>query len=63
MKRSTPPLERHAQHQVEIRPSTTRHHALYYCLECGVNVAWLSKQQLERARKLGLVNDNPPLFD
>lgn len=53
--KSTPPLEKHNRHQVEIRlVSNTIHFAKYYCLDCNKHVSWLSKADTIAALKLGL---------
>jgi hypothetical protein len=48
------PLERHANHQVEIRPGVAHNAAQYWCLDCNKWVAWVSKQDADAARRLGL---------
>lgn len=57
MKKSTPPLIKHADHEVELRISTTKHAAYYYCIECKKWVAWASKQETEAAIQQGLVHE------
>lgn len=49
-----PPLIKHRDHQVEIQPSTAHNFAKYYCRDCGVFIAWLSRQEVVRARELNL---------
>lgn len=50
------PLLKHATHEVEVRESRKlQGQCYYYCVSCGVYVAWLSKQDSEQARQLGLV--------
>lgn len=52
----TPPLEKHASHQVEIQPVTSgKHQAKYFCLDCHKWIAWVSKQDYETAKELGLI--------
>lgn len=55
MTKSTPPLVKHQDHQIEIR--LTHHHngAFYHCLTCQKHVAWLSKNQVHLAKKLGII--------
>jgi len=56
LKCKTPPLEKHSNHQVEIKlVSTYKHYAKYHCLTCNKFVAWLSKNDTDTALKLGLV--------
>lgn len=56
--KSTPPLERHSSHNVEIRlVSGGRHFAKYHCVDCNKWVAWLSERDTNNALKLGLVNE------
>jgi len=50
-----PPLERHKNCQVEIRPSSTQHYAGYYCLDCQKHIAWLTQAQAIQADKMGLL--------
>jgi hypothetical protein len=53
--RSTPPLEKHDQHQVEIRPvNSWKHRAEYHCLSCNKHVAWIGKRELSKLTQLGL---------
>lgn len=52
-----PPLEKHRDHQVEIQPSSAHNFAKYYCVDCGVFVAWLSRQEAARARELNLLEN------
>ena len=55
-KRSIPPLEKHSSHDIEIRPSDKLEGQSYYwCKKCNVWVAWLSKQDTENARAMGLL--------
>jgi hypothetical protein len=50
------PLARHEHHRVEIRPSDKPpHEAYYWCLNCHMWVAWLSKKDTKKAQQLGLV--------
>lgn len=42
------PLERHADHQVEIRPGVGHNAAQYWCLQCNKWIAWISKKDLEQ---------------
>lgn len=55
MSKSIPPLLKHQDHQVEVR--TTHHHngAFYHCVSCSKWIAWLSKQEVKEAAKLGLL--------
>ena len=47
-KKPVPPLERHQNCQVEIRPSENAvHFAKYYCLDCKKHIAWVSKKDAE----------------
>lgn len=55
MKKSTPPLLKHQDHQVEIKISNHHNGAFYHCQTCLKHIAWLSKQEVERALKLGLI--------
>jgi len=55
MKRPQPPLVRHQGHRAEIRPSTAHNFWIYYCVDCGQFVSWLSKSEVARARELGLL--------
>ena len=57
MKKSTPPLIKHQEHRVEIRPTATKHPAQYWCLDCNKHIAWLSKQEAEFAEKNGLISE------
>lgn len=50
-----PPLEKHKDHEVEIRPGVGHHAAQYWCVSCNKWVAWLSKQDVANARQLGLL--------
>jgi len=50
-----PPLERHKNCQIEIRPSTSMHYASYYCLDCSKHVAWLTQTQAIEADRMGLL--------
>jgi len=50
-----PPLERHANHQVEIRPGVRHNAAQYWCMSCDKWVAWLSKDHTRKAKELGLI--------
>lgn len=58
MNRSIPPLVKHAEHHVEIRPYTgAAHHSAYYrCLDCDKFVAWLTHSETEQAVEFGLVD-------
>jgi len=56
MKKSTPPLLKHQDHQVEIKISNHHNGAFYHCVTCLKHIAWLSKQEVETALKLGLIN-------
>jgi hypothetical protein len=51
----TPPLERHKDCQIEIRPSTSMHYASYYCLDCSKHIAWLTQSQAILADRMGLL--------
>ena len=58
-KKPQPPFERHRDHQMEIRPSKNAiHMASYYCKDCHVWVAWLSKRDTETARELNLIQES-----
>ena len=60
MKKSTPPMIKHAQHNVEIRLYTGGRHSAYYrCLDCDKFVAWLSRDETNQALTLGLVTAEP----
>ena len=51
-----PPLIKHRDHQIEIRPTVGMNHAaMYYCVSCNKWVAWLSKKDSETARSLSLL--------
>lgn len=50
-----PPLEKHKNHQVEIRPGVGKHLAQYWCLDCNKWIAWVSKKDYAAAKELGLV--------
>ena len=54
-KQPTPPLIKHAEHQVEVRLSHTKHFAQYYCLDCNKSIAWLTQKQAIEADRLGLI--------
>ena len=63
MKKSTPPLEKHATHNVEIRLYTKGKHAAYYrCLDCNKFVSWLSRDETNQALKLDLITTTPRGF-
>ena len=49
-----PPLEKHKDHEVEIRPGTFKHAAKYWCVKCDKWIAWVSKTDAENAKHLGL---------
>jgi len=50
------PLEFHKHHNVEIRPAPKmRGQGYYHCLNCNKWVSWLSKQESETARQMGLL--------
>jgi len=52
------PLAFHEHHKVEIRPSNKlKGQGYYYCLNCHVWVAWLTKKDSATARRLGLLKD------
>lgn len=54
--KSTPPLEKHSSHRVEIQlVQNGKHSAKYYCLDCNTWVSWLSQRDTTNAIKLGLV--------
>lgn len=56
MKKSTPPLERHRDCQVEVRSSSKAQHlAYYYCLDCHKHVAWISRNDLNQLEQLNLI--------
>jgi hypothetical protein len=58
IRKSTPPLEKHSSHRVEIKlVSGGRHFAKYHCIDCNKWVAWVSKRETNTALKLGLVSD------
>ena len=56
MKQSTPPLIKHRDHQIEMRPTRpeSKHAAIYHCVDCNKWVAWVSKADAEQAKRLGL---------
>ena len=56
-KKSQPPLIKHQHHRVEIQPSTAHNYAKYFCLDCGVFVSWLSRQEALQAQQLGLLKN------
>lgn len=59
-KKPIPPLIRHQDHRVEIQPSRAHNLAKYYCVDCGVFVAWLSRAEAQRAQELNLIQ-NPAI--
>jgi len=60
MKKSTPPLEKHATHDVEIRLYTGgKHNAYYRCIECNKFISWLSRAETNQALAQGLVTTEP----
>jgi hypothetical protein len=60
MTKSTPPLEKHATHNVEIRLYTGGKHSAYYrCLDCNKFISWLSREETNQALALGLVAVEP----
>jgi hypothetical protein len=60
MKQTTPPLDKHAEHNIEIRLFTgSKHSACYYCTDCNKFIAWLSHSETKQASKLGLISANP----
>ena len=60
MKKSTPPLDKHANHNVEIRLYTGGKHSAYYrCLDCNKFISWLSRIETNQALELGLVTAEP----
>ena len=58
-RRPIPPLVKHQDHRVEIQPSTAHNLAKYYCLDCRVFVAWLSRREVEQAQQLKLIQNHP----
>jgi hypothetical protein len=60
MKRSTPPLIKHQDHEVEIRLATQANHAArIHCVTCNKFVMWLSHKETELAEQQGLINYEP----
>ncbi len=56
-KKSTPPLIKHANHQVKIiLEQDSKHAARYHCVTCNKFVAWVGKQELIQAQELGMIN-------
>ena len=55
-----PPLEKHSNHQVEIREvRSSKHYGKYWCLDCDSWIAWISKKEWQQAKALGLVVEDP----
>lgn len=52
-------LQKHRDHQVDILPSTAHNLAKFWCRDCQVFVAWLSRQEAKTARQLGLIQLEP----
>lgn len=58
MRKPFHPLDKHKDHQVEIRRSPKAHGMYFYhCIECNKWVAWLSQADIASARELGLIQD------
>ena len=54
-KKPIPPLIKHRDHQVEIQQSTAHNFYKYYCKDCSVFVAWLSKQEVRTGQEKGII--------
>lgn len=50
-----PPMEKHKDHQVEIRPGVAHNAAKYWCVKCDKWIAWVSKTDAQSAKELGLL--------
>lgn len=58
MKKSIPPIIKHADHEIVILSSgNSMHAAKYHCRSCNKFVAWLSQSEYKQALELGLIND------
>ena len=47
MKTIRTPQQRHAQHQVEVRPGSGPHPAQLWCRQCQRHVQWITQAQAE----------------
>lgn len=57
-KKPITPIEKHANCQVEIRPSKhLMHYAYIYCLDCNKHIQWLPKNSALIADKLGMIKE------
>lgn len=53
------PLVKHATHKVKIvLLSGSKHYAKYHCVDCDKWVAWLGRNETNRALELGLVDEH-----
>lgn len=47
-KTSTPPMIKHADHEVEVRINSSGPHvAHYHCIPCNKFISWISRTELE----------------
>jgi hypothetical protein len=51
-------LDMHLKHNSEIRPGAGPHSSSLYCLDCNKHIKWLTKQETQIARELGLIKWN-----
>ena len=58
-KKCLSPLVKHSDHQVDILPSQAHNLAKFWCRDCGIFIAWLSRKESQIAYDLGLVKNTP----